>query len=291
MAYEEYEQNEEILEDDDALEEEEQEELEDETLYEEEQEDVEEQSLEDVSDYKDIQEEEEKTFSQADVDRIINRKFGKVRRETEAEKEQYNELIHTLKSGMKFEGEDISIGELNKKLREAFEDQDVTIPEYHKGLSKHEQEVLAKDRANEVLEGGIEDVAEEYQRLRDKDRLSYSEQIQFRTYERELAIFQAKDELEKQGKDSSVLESEDFIKFASKYKADISLSEIYSDYERYTTKPEIEKPRPAGSVRSKKQSNKIKNHYSLDEAKEFTTEELLKNPKLLDAINKSSEEW
>ncbi|RGD73821.1 hypothetical protein [Anaerofustis stercorihominis] len=291
MAYEEYEQNEEILEDDDALEEEEQEELEDETLNEEEHEDVEDENPEDVS-YEDTQEEEEKTFSQADVDRIINRKFGKVRRETEAEKEQYNELIHTLKSGMKFEGEDVSIGELNKKLREAFEEQDVTIPEYHRGLSKHEQEVLAKDRANEVLEGGIEDVAEEYQRLRDKDRLSYSEQIQFKTYERELAIFQAKDELEKQGKDSNVLESEDFIKFASKYKADISLSEIYSDYERYTTNPEIEnKPRPAGSVRSKKQSNKIKNHYSPDEAREFTTEELLKNPKLLDAINKSSEEW
>ena len=236
-------------------------------------------------------EESEKTYNQEDFNKFASKFKNREKRKRERLQDEYSELMHTITNGMQFdENENLTVSQINEKLLQAFKEQDVEITPYQRQMSREDQEILANTHADEVLKGDIEDVAEEYQRLSNKDSLTYGEQIQFNKYQKELALYQASEELEKEGKDPSVLRDQDFIDFASKYKENIDLLEIVDDFTKYTThkKPT---PKPAGSVKGKQKNNKIKEHYSIEEAQAFSTAELLKNPKLLDAINKSSEEW
>ena len=155
-------------------------------------------------------------------------------------------------------------------------------------------EVLAKADAKDIIDAGAAELTSEYERLKNKSNLSTRESILFNELQNELAIRGAEMTLEKSGKDKNVLRNSEFVDFASKYRPDISILDIYDDYVKMTKKAEEkkERPLPAGSMKSNNnEKNRIKSFYTPDEVDKFTQKELLDNPKLLEAINKSMEKW
>ena len=227
------------------------------------------------------------------INRTINKVVARERRRAEENLQPYDELAHILKQGLG-EDENISISDLISKTKNFYEENGQHINNYVPKENKHDMEVLAKADAKDIIDAGAAELTSEYERLKNKSNLSTRESILFNELQNELAIRGAEMTLEKSGKDKNVLRNSEFVDFASKYRPDISILDIYDDYVKMTKKAEEkkERPLPAGSMKSNNnEKNRIKSFYTPDEVDKFTQKELLDNPKLLEAINKSMEKW
>lgn len=291
--------------DDEFNEEELNEDLEEEISEDEESEDVfeEETEDEDLEDEDIFEEEEEESEednenneneSSNDFQRIIDRRIARERSKNEKKLAEYEPLLHTIKEAYGIEG-DMSVSEINEKLKSFYEENGQSISDYKPRENKRDAEILAEAEARDIIEAGNDELLEEYNRLRSRENLNYREQIVFNKLEGELAIKGAEIELSKNGKDPKILRDKDFMDFASKYRNDISILDIYNDYQRFFSKEEeTEKKgyKPAGSVKeNKKDSKGIKDFYTPDEVDELTEEDFDKYPELLDIVNRSMEKW
>ncbi|EDS73002.1 hypothetical protein ANASTE_00717 [Anaerofustis stercorihominis DSM 17244] len=281
------------------------EDLEEEISEDEESEDVFEEETEDEdSEDEDIFEEEEEDSeednenneneSSNDFQRIIDRRIARERSKNEKKLAEYEPLLHTIKEAYGIEG-DMSVSEINEKLKSFYEENGQSISDYKPRENKRDAEILAEAEARDIIEAGNDELLEEYNRLRNRGDLNYREQIVFNKLEGELAIKGAEIELSKSGKDPKILRDKDFMDFAGRYRNDISILDIYNDYERFFGREEeAEKKgyKPAGSVKDNKKDNKgIKDFYTPDEVDELTDEDFDKYPELLDIVNRSMEKW
>lgn len=237
------------------------------------------------------EEEQAQTYNNVNQ-HAINKIIARERTRAEREREPYEELADIIKQGFGVE-EETNIDDLISKAKNFYEENGQHINNYVPKENKHDMEILAKADASDIIEAGDNEIISEYERLRDKDNLSYRESVLFNELQNELAIKGAEIELNKNGKDSKILRDDKFIDFASKYKPDISILDIYDDYMKMNEKKENKiEHKPAGSMKSNNnEKNKIKSYYSPDEVDNFTQKELMENPKLLEAINNSMEKW
>ena len=239
------------------------------------------------------QQEGEQAQTYNDVNQhAINKIVARERTKAEREREPYEELADIVRQGFGI-NDDTGIEDLINRTKSYYEENGQSIERYVPKENKHDSEILAKADAKDIIEAGNAEIVSEYERLRGKDNLSYREDILLRELQYELAIQGAEITLTKNGKDKNILRDDKFIDFASKYRPDISILDIYDDYMKMTEKKETKKePLPAGSMKgSNNEKNKIKSFYTPDEVDNFTQKELMENPKLLDAINKSMEKW
>lgn len=240
------------------------------------------------------QEEQAQTYNDVNQ-RVINKVVARERTRAEREREPYEELAHVLRQGFGVD-ENTSISDLTDRAKSFYEENGQNIERYVPKENKHDSEILAKADARDIIEAGNAEIVSEYERLRGKENLSYREDILFKELQYELAIQGAEMTLTKNGKDKNILRDDEFINFASKYRPNISILDIYDDYMKMTEKKEVKEvkkePLPAGSMKSNNnEKNKIKSFYTPDEVDNFTQKELMENPKLLEAINKSMEKW
>lgn len=228
---------------------------------------------------------------EADKQNAINKVTARYKRKLEQRDAEIDPLLHTLRQIIDDDEGELSIEEINNRFRGIYEENGQTLAPYVRKESRHDAQILAEAEAKEIIDSGNDAMIEEYDRLKDKHR-TYREDVVFNKLQAELTIKGAEIELEKNGKDSSVLREQNFIDFASRYRESESLLDIYDDYMKLNGRSKAkEQKRPAGTMKSNKKTDRIKKRYTSEEADRFTLDELLKNPDLLEAIDNSVDDW
>ena len=211
------------------------------------------------------------------LDKKVSRREAKIRKEYD---KRYGDLENVLRAGSGKE----TVEEMTEVFTDFYTKNGVNIEQRKPQYDSRDIEVLARHEADEIINGGIEDVIEEVDRLADIGVANMNE--------RERAMFQhlAKyrqeteraQELEKIGVSKDVYTSQEFKDFAKKFNANTPITDVYNIYN--STKPQKEIS-TMGSITS----NRIKEQkefYTEDEISRLTVEDL-ENPQVWEAVRRS----
>ncbi len=236
-------------------------------------------------------EETPKLYTEDELNAKVNEITGKrvARREAKIRKEyesKYGDLVDTLRAGTGKE----SVEDITGSLKEYYEGNGVKTdrrPEY----SPKEIEVLARAEAEEIIDAGYEEAAEEADRLAalGTDKLTAKEKAVLRR----LVEYRQKADrlrgLEAIGVSEEVYNSKEFNDFAGMFTADTPISKVYETYKKTLPKKEF---KTTGSMKSAAgDDNGVKEYYTPEEARRFTKKELDDNPAIFEAIKKSMPKW
>lgn len=232
----------------------------------------------------------EKKYTEAEFNAKLDEVIGKkiARREAKIRKEyerKYGDLESVLRDGTGKE----DVDEITDTFRKFYESKGVKInkkPEY----SAKDIEALARTDADEIIRGGDEDVADEFDRLEALGtKMTKREQETFRILAEHMQNAETNRELAKLGVTEDVYGSKEFKDFSKKFAKDTPIAEIYQIYAQTQPKKEI---KPMGSMKnSNSADNGVKEFYTIDEARKFTQKDFEKNPKLFEQVVKSSHQW
>lgn len=221
------------------------------------------------------------------ADKRVARKMSKLERDYENKYADYRDTEAVLNAGLGTS----NIKEANERMREYYKEQGVNVPEPVKpNYSKHDVEILAKAEANEIIEDGYDAMLEEANRLANKGyvNLNDREKIIFTTLGDRLNKENDKRELLKLGASEEFLKDEKFISFRKQFNTNTPIKDVYDLYIKIQPKPKVENP---GSMKNTSTSNAIKDFYTPEEASKFTRADYDKNPKLLEAVENSMQQW
>ena len=234
---------------------------------------------------------EEKIYTQKEfeervrnaVDKRVSRREAKIHRDYQRKD---GELAAVLRAGTQKE----DVAEITGDLRKFYEEQGVQIPK-NPSYSNRDIEMLAAAEADEIIKSGYEEVKDELDRLGDLGARNMS-QREKEVFKRLADYERAQEknrELAKLGVPESVYESKEFKDFANQFHQDVSVTKIYEMYNKTKPKKEV---KPMGSMKSGKTIDKgVKEHYTVEEARQFTKADLDKNPELVKAIERSMQKW
>lgn len=254
------------------------------------QQDNEEEEVSEEVDTNDTESEEQpKTYTQEELNKILEARTSRLNRKHQKEMRKYKGLENTLRQGLgKNNGEDID--DITKSLDEFYRDQGVEINHDVNYRDDEEEKILGKAEAQSIIDLGEEEMVSTANELANKKRTSRENET-FKIICNELTIRKAKRELAEKGADSSIIESADFQKFAGRYASNVSLAEIYDDYKKLNG-IQKKQPKTPGSMKgSNKNVTEVKDFYTPEEANKYTPKDFEKNPKLLKAIEKSMQKW
>lgn len=220
----------------------------------------------------------EKTFTQADVDRMVKEKLDEVlpgkiaRREAKIRKEmdrEYGELVDVLRAGTGKE----SVGEIKDTFKQFYGRKGVDVP-VRPEFSDQDIEYLAKKDADDIISSGFDDVVYEVDRLASKgiDKMSPRERALFKTLAEHRQATERGNELSQIGVTEDVYNSKDFKDFAAKFAPNTPIRDIYDIYAK-TTQPKKE-IQTMGSMKQNVQNNGVKDYYTPEEIERLTEEDL-----------------
>lgn len=242
-------------------------------------------NTEEVVDNNEVQEEPQvQTYTQEDVDKILEARTNSLNRKHQKELDKYRQTESILKQGLDVD----NIDDINKQLAEFYKEQGVEITQTS-SLNDRDEQILARADINDIISFGDGEMMETARELANKKNRTVREETVFQGLMREIGIRQATAELSKSGADKSIYESNEFKTFASKFNPDVPITDIYNLYSK--TLPAKKQPESAGSMKSVQVNNQIKEFYTPEEARKFTNEDYDKNPALFDAVCKSMEKW
>lgn len=229
----------------------------------------------------------EEMFTKAQVDEMIAKKLA--RKEAKIRKEYDNKLSraeNVLKAGLNVNSFDEGV----EQLESFYTNKGINIPQMQ-NYSDRDNEILANAEANEIIDGGYDEIVEEVDRLATIgiDNMSAKDRIIFTKLAEERTKQEALKDLASIGVTKEALEDKDFISFASKLNPSMSMKDKYEMYTEYRPKPKVE---PIGSMKGNGQKESgVKEFYTREEALQFTREDLERDPKLFEAIEKSMQKW
>ena len=229
---------------------------------------------------------EVKTYTQEEVDAIVGKRLA--RKEARIRKEydrKYGELEEVLKAGTGKE----DVGEITNTFRGFYEQKGIQFkkPEY----SEKDIEILARAEADDIIRAGYEEVVEEVDRLTDVgfENMTAKEKAVFKTLAEHRQKTERGRELSSIGVTEEVYESEDFKNFASNFKSNIPIKDVYSIYRKTQPQKDI---RTMGSMKSTPAAESgVKEFYTVEEARRFTKADYDKNPELFAAVERSMQKW
>lgn len=228
----------------------------------------------------------EEMFTKAQVDEMIAKKLA--RKEAKLRKEydnKYSRAENVLKAGLEVDSFDMAID----KLETFYQDKGISIPK--QDYSQREIEILAKADAEEIIEGGYEELVEEVDRLASigLENMTSKEKLVFSKLAQERTKQEALKDLASIGVTEKALEDEEFIAFSEKLNPNMSMKDKYEMYTKYRPKPKVE---PIGSMKGTlTKETGVKEFYTREEALQFTREDYDKNPELFKAVEKSMTRW
>lgn len=240
-------------------------------------------------------EEAPKTYTQADVDRMVKEKLDEVlpgkiaRREAKVRREyerKYGELENVLKSGTGKE----DITEITNTFRDHYTQRGIAI-EQRPAYSDKDDEVLAKAEAEDIISGGFDEVVYEVDRLTrlGAENMTAREKALFKTLAEHRQTAERQRELSEMGVTAEEYDSKDFKDFAAMFDARTPITKVYETYAKTKPKKEI---KPMGSMTGiDTPDNGIKDYYSFEEARKFTKKDFDDNPALYEAVQKSMLKW
>jgi hypothetical protein len=228
--------------------------------------------------------EEVHTYTQEDVDKILEARTNSINRKHQKELDKYRKAESILKQGL---GVD-NIDDINSQLTEFYTGQGIEIKD-NSSLNDRDEKVLARADISEIISYGDEEVLETAKELANKKNRTVREDTVLNGLMKEISLKQATAELTKAGADKNIYDSDGFKTFASQFNPDVHITDIYNLYTK--TLPAKKQPETAGSMKSTPTNTGIKDFYTPEEARKFTREELDKNPALFKAIEQSMYKW
>lgn len=239
--------------------------------------------------------EDEKLYTQADIDRLVNEKVDELLpRKLERAKskmqreymEKYGRTETVLKAGLGVE----NLEQATNKLADFYKSKGIPIPD-HNTYSEHDLGLLANAEANEIINSGYDDLVEEVDRLAEKgiDRMTTREKLVFTKLAEERQRQESVKELAQIGVKPEALEDSEFKDFANKLNPDLSAKEKYEMYLKFKPKPKVE---TIGSMKGATSKDKgVKDFYTYEESLQFTKADFDRNPELFKAVEKSMQKW
>ena len=228
-----------------------------------------------------------KTYTQEELDDIVGRRLARSKAKLAKEYERkYGELESVLRAGTGKE----SVEEITDTFKKHYEGRGVKFEEKPRYTDK-EVDILAKAEAEDIIQGGLDEVVEETDRLVKKGvaNMTPREKAMFKVLAEYRQNAERSRELSKIGVTESVYNSQEFKDFAAKFNSSTSIKDIYEIYEK--TKPKKEYKTMGSMKTNNAEDNGVKEYYSPEEARKFTKSELDKNPALFNAIVKSMQKW
>ncbi len=228
--------------------------------------------------------EPEKKYTEDEMNAKVNEILGKkiARREAKIRKEydrKYGDLVDTLKAGTGKE----TVEEMTDTFKGFYEKKGIKIPSKPE-YSSRDIERLAKAEAEDVIEGGFDEVVEEVDRLTELgvENMTAREKAVFKILAEHRQNAERGNELASIGVTEDVYNSKDFQSFASKFNPSTPIREIYDLYNKTQPRKEFK------TMGSMKQSptNAVKDYYSPEEIDRLTEEDL-DDPKVWEAVRRS----
>lgn len=236
--------------------------------------------------------EEEKIFSQSDLDKLVDEKVNellprklerakaKLTREYE---DKYSRVETVLNAGLGTN----SLDEATNRLADFYKEKGINIPEQPK-YSEYDLDILANAEATEIIKAGYEDIVEETDRLADKgiERMTEREKLVFTRLAEERQRQESINELAKIGVKPEALQDREYQEFANKLNPNLSAKEKYEMYMKFKPKPKVE---PIGSMKTTT-TKQVKDYYTPDEARRLTSKDL-DDPQVMAAVERSMQMW
>jgi hypothetical protein len=230
----------------------------------------------------DDEKEEVKTFTQEEVDAIVQKRLARKERDFQRELSKYKSTEEVLKTGLGA----TDITDAEDKLREFWSEQGIKLPEKDTtGLTQEDKEDLARIRAKRIIDEGYESMEEEANRLAGKGykNLNESEKIVFDELVETLTKEKNRKELLKLGANEEILSDKSFNDFRGKFNSNVPITEIYDMYMKSNNKKTV-KENP-GSMKNS-DVNSTKDFYTPEEIAKLTDEQL-DDPKIWEVVRKS----
>lgn len=233
-------------------------------------------------------EETPKLYTQEEVNALMGKRLARqearIRKNYERKQRESDELIETLKAGTGKQ----TVPEMNSAFTDFYESKGIKInkkPEY----SDRDIEILARAEANDIIQGGYDEVVEEVDRLANTDNLSPRDMALFKILAEHRQNTERNNELAKIGITEDVYNSKEFQDYKSMFKDNTPITKVWNEYQKSQPKKEF---KTMGSMKNTASAdNGIKDFYTLEEAKKFTEKDFEKNPKLFERVVESSHKW
>lgn len=254
-----------------------------------------EQVAENVVEDTTVKKTEEKVYTESELnqklDEILSKKISRAREKQRREDEReysnkYSGIENILKAGLGTN----DLKEIETQLKDFYSDKGVRIPDQSStSFSERDLDLLANAEANEIISSGYDELVEEVERLANigTDNMTAREKKIFVKLAGERKKQEEMRELAQAGITRDDLENSEYKQFASKLNPDMPAKEKYEMYLKFKPKKEIEK---IGSMKSAVQENKIKEFYTPEEVRKFTSKDL-DNPELMKAVENSMHKW
>lgn len=234
---------------------------------------------------------EEKLYSESELnqklDELLADKIGKktaiIKRQLRREyDEKYGELENVLKAGT---GES-DLKAITDTFTDFYTKKGINIPQ-RANYNENDLKILANAEADDIINSSFNEVVEETDRLADKglDNMSPREKIVFKKLAEYRQSKERENELASIGA-MKVANDKEFNDFASQFNSNVPIKTVYEMYTKTRPQPKVEQ---IGSMKSTV-PNKTKDYYTPDEVDRLTPEQL-RDPKIMDAVDKSMKIW
>lgn len=222
---------------------------------------------------------------QAELNRLAKRERERGRKKAEEAYAPYLDLADMIRQGAGIESDDPD--NLVKSVREMFEQNGIQLRERERAVPEREQQILGEADAKDDIAMGIDYVLEKLDEYEQAPPQDFRETKRATDLARFASHYFAAQALEKQGvKAREVLGDKNFQSFAAKYRDDIPITEIYSDYKKLTGQQQAS-PKSTGSVKG--QGNKQEGqHFTLEQARGMSRAEIRKH---FDELDRSMSKW
>lgn len=232
------------------------------------------------------QPQQSRTFTQEEVDRMMERRL---RRQEAQIRGEYEPLVNVLKVGTGKE----SLGEITDGLTEFYREKGVELSQGNKApaYSEKEAKVLANAEADEIIRDGDDAVAFEVDRLAKlgTDKMTAKDKELYRVLGKHRQEAERGQKLSEMGVSEDVWKSEEFRSFAGHFTRETPIEKVYEIFQK--TQP-TQEPFTTGSMRSGPAGDTgVKDYYTLAEARKFTKEDFDRDPKLYEAVQRSMKKW
>lgn len=221
-----------------------------------------------------------KTYTQEEVDSIVGKRLA--RQEARIRKDydrKYGQLESVLKAGTGKE----SVEEMTSAFTDFYTKKGIHIPQSPSYDAK-DIEILANAEAKAVIEGGLDEVIEEVDRLVSIgfENMTDREKAVFSILAEHRKNGEANRELSKIGVTEDVYDNPEFKKFASQFNSNTPITQIYEIYNKMQPRKDI---RTMGSM-TNTEVGKVKDYYTAEEISRLTEEDL-DDPKVWEAVRRS----
>lgn len=232
-------------------------------------ENVEQQTTEEIA-------EQPKTYTEAEFNAKLDEVLGKkiARKEAKIRKEyerKYGDMEYTsnvLKAGLQTD----SVEEATDQLAKFYADKGRKMPQ-KPNYSARDVETLARADAEEIIQGGYDEVVEEVERLKNigAENMTARDRALFKVLAEHRQTTERSRELAAIGVTEELYNSKEFQEFASDFNPKTPIERIYNLYKQTQPKKEI---RTAGSMKQSQDYKGPKEYYSPEEIDKLTEDDL-----------------